>query len=294
MQRSVLLRLHFIVFLWGFTAVLGKLISVDAYRLTFFRMGFAALFLFISNRFILRNRMNISLRLLLQLFGVGSLMAGHWILFFLSIKVANVAIALSCMSLSTLFAALIEPLIFGRRVDLREIIIGIIIVGCILLIFNAEMEYEMGIMYGIICALLGTLFSVLNGKMYGRTASGNIIFYEIFGGTVVLFFYFLLTGQGEILDMSEISWQNLSLIVLLSGVFTAYPMLESVNLMKYLSPFTIILTVNLEPVYGIVLAYLIFGETEHMTPVFYLSAGVMIFSIFANGYLKAKRKLKRH
>ena len=294
MQRSVLLRLHFIVFLWGFTAVLGKLISVDAYRLTFFRMGFAALFLFISNRFILRNRMNISLRLLLQLFGVGSLMAGHWILFFLSIKVANVAIALSCMSLSTLFAALIEPLIFGRRVDVREIIIGIIIVGCILLIFNAEMEYEMGIMYGIICALLGTLFSVLNGKMYGRTASGNIIFYEIFGGTVVLFFYFLLTGQGEILDMSEISWQNLSLIVLLSGVFTAYPMLESVNPMKYISPFTIILTVNLEPVYGIVLAYLIFGETEHMTPVFYLSAVVMIFSIFANGYLKAKRKLKQH
>lgn len=294
MQRSVLLRLHFIVFLWGFTAVLGKLISVDAYRLTFFRMGFAALFLFISNRFILRNRMNISLRLLLQLFGVGSLMAGHWILFFLSIKVANVAIALSCMSLSTLFAALIEPLIFGRRVDLREIIIGIIIVGCILLIFNAEMAYKMGIMYGIICALLGALFSVLNGKLYGRTASGNIIFYEIFGGTVVLFFYFLSTGQGEILDMSEISWQNLSLIVLLSGVFTAYPMLESVNLMKYLSPFTIILTVNLEPVYGIVLAYLIFGETEHMTPVFYLSAGVMIFSIFANGYLKAKRKLKRH
>ena len=294
MQRSVLLRLHFIVFLWGFTAVLGKLISVDAYRLTFFRMGFAALFLFISNRFILRNRMNISLKLLLWLFGVGSLMAGHWILFFLSIKVANVAIALSCMSLSTLFAALIEPLIFGRRVDVREIIIGIIIVGCILLIFNAEMEYKMGIMYGIICALLGTLFSVLNGKMYGRTASGNIIFYEIFGGMVVLFFYFLLTGQGEILDMSEISWQNLSLIVLLSGVFTAYPMLESVNLMKYLSPFTIILTVNLEPVYGIVLAYLIFGETEHMTPVFYLSAVVMIFSIFANGYLKAKRKLKRH
>lgn len=294
MQKSVLLRLHFIVFLWGFTAVLGKLISVDAYRLTFFRMGFAALFLFISNRFILRNRMNISLRLLLQLFGVGSLMAGHWILFFLSIKVANVAIALSCMSLSTLFAALIEPLIFGRRVDLREIIIGIIIVGCILLIFNAEMAYKMGIMYGIICALLGALFSVLNGKLYGRTASGNIIFYEIFGGTVVLFFYFLSTGQGEILDMSEISWQNLSLIVLLSGVFTAYPMLESVNLMKYISPFTIILTVNLEPVYGIVLAYLIFGETEHMTPVFYLSAGVMIFSIFANGYLKAKRKLKQH
>ena len=164
MQRSVLLRLHFIVFLWGFTAVLGKLISVDAYRLTFFRMGFAALFLFISNRFILRNRMNISLRLLLQLFGVGSLMAGHWILFFLSIKVANVAIALSCMSLSTLFAALIEPLIFGRRVDLREIIIGIIIVGCILLIFNAEMAYKMGIMYGIICALLGALLITKIGR----------------------------------------------------------------------------------------------------------------------------------
>lgn len=287
MAKTALFRLHFIVFLWGFTAIIGKLIHTDAAPLVFFRMLFAAVFLFVYIRFVKGDSIKVTRKLWLQLTGVGGLMALHWLCFFYSIKISNVSIALSCLSLSTLFAAFIEPLVYRRKVDWMEIIIGIIIVICISLIFNAEIKYKEGIISGVICALFGTLFSVFNGKLYGKTSSGNIIFYEIFGDWILIALFFGLTGN---LDLAEVSYRDLALITLLASVFTAYPMFESVNLMKYISPFTLILTVNLEPVYGILLAYFIFGESEHMSPVFYIASVVMILSIIANGIIKARRR----
>lgn len=215
-------------------------------------------------------------------------MAFHWLCFFYSIKISNVSIALSCMSLSTLFAAFLEPLIFKRRIDWAEVLLGTIIVVCISLIFNAEMKYKVGIIAGIACAFFGTLFSVLNGKIFGKTSSGNIIFYEIFGGWVIITVFLILTGN--ISGAIEINYRDLALITLLASVFTAYPMFESVKLMKYISPFTLILTVNLEPVYGIILAFFIFGESERMSPIFYSASLVMIAAIVVNGILKARKK----
>ena len=291
MIKPEILRLHIIVFLWGFTAILGKLIHAEADALVFFRMLFAAIFLYIYIRFIQKESLQIQKKLMFQLIGIGGLMAIHWLSFFYSIKISNVSIALSCLSLSTLFAALIEPLVFKRKVDWTEVIIGIVIVICISLIFNAELKYKLGIIAGIICALFGTLFSVFNGRLFGKTSSGNIIFYEIFGGWALISLFFLFTGQ--IFTFHEISYRDLALLTLLASVFTAFPMLESVKLMKFISPFTLILTVNLEPVYGIILAFFIFGESEHMSPVFYIASVVMILSIFANGILKARRRSKQ-
>lgn len=288
MKNSYLLRLHFIVFLWGFTAILGKLISADAPLLVFYRMSFAAVFLYLYLRIIKKESIKVTKILLLKLIGIGSVMAFHWLFFFQSIKVSNVSIALSCLSLSTLFAALIEPLVFKRKPDWVEVIIGVIIVICISLIFNAELKYKEGIFYGILCALFGTIFSVFNGKIFGKTSSGNIIFYEIAGGWFVISLFFILTGQ--ISSFSEISYTDIALILLLASVFTAYPMFESVKLMKFISPFTLILTVNLEPVYGIILAFFIFGASEHMSPVFYIASLVMIVAIVINGVIKSKRK----
>jgi len=288
MKNSYLLRLHFIVFLWGFTAILGKLISAEANVLVFYRMSLAAVFLYLYLRIFRKQSIKVTRRLLLQLIAIGSVMAFHWLFFFQSIKVSNVSIALSCLSLSTLFAALMEPLIFRRRPDWFEIVIGIIIVICMSLIFNAELKYKEGIFYGILCALFGTIFSVYNGKMFGKTNSGNIIFYEIAGGWLVISLYFLITGQ--ISAVSEISYTDLALITLLASVFTAYPMFESVQLMKFISPFTLILTVNLEPVYGIILAFFIFGASEHMSPVFYGASVVMITAIIVNGIVKSRRR----
>lgn len=290
MKNYALFRLHFIVFLWGFTAILGKLVHVGAPQLVFYRMLFATLFLFLYAVLIRKESLKVSRNLMFQLIGVGSLVALHWFCFFQSIKISNVSVALSCLSLSTLFAAVLEPLIFRRRADWAEIIFGLVIVGCISMIFNAEIKYKEGIIIGMLCALLGSLFSVLNGKMYGKTSSGNVIFYEMFGGWAVISLLFLVTGN--LAGVGEITSRDLALILLLAGLFTAYPMLESVKLMKYFSPFTLILTVNLEPVYGILLAYFIFGESEKMSPVFYICALVMISAIFANGILKARRRAK--
>lgn len=288
MKNSYLLRLHFIVFLWGFTAILGKLILAEAQVLVFYRMLFAAVFLYLYIRLIKKESIKVSKNLLLQLVAIGSVMAFHWLFFFQSIKVSNVSIALSCLSLSTLFASLIEPLVYRRKPDWVEVIIGLIIVVCISMIFNAELKYKEGIIYGILCAFCGTIFSVFNGKIFGKTSSGNIIFYEIAGGWLVISLFFLFTGK--ISSVSEISYTDIALVLLLASVFTAYPMFESVKLMKFISPFTLILTVNLEPVYGIILAFFIFGASEHMSPIFYGASFVMIASIVVNGIIKSRRK----
>jgi drug/metabolite transporter (DMT)-like permease len=290
MKTPALFRLHFIVFLWGFTAILGKLISADAPTLVFYRMSLAALFLYLFIRFFKKQSLQISKKLFFQLIGIGGLMAIHWLCFFHAIKVSNVAIALCCLATSTLFASIMEPLVFKRKLDVTEVVIGLIILICISLIFKIEFQYKIGIFFGVLAALFGTFFSVFNGKLYGKTTSGNIIFYEIFGGWALVALFYLISGQ--IFSVTEINYRDLALITLLAGVFTAFPMLESVSLMKYISPFTLILAVNLEPVYGIILAFFIFGESEKMTPIFYIASLVMILAIVINGILKA-RKNKR-
>ena len=286
-NKSALFRLHFIVFLWGFTAILGKLIHANAQILVFYRMFFAAFFLFIFIRFFQRQSLKISKKLFFQLAAIGGFMAFHWLFFFHSIKVSNVSIALSCLSLSTLFASVLEPLIFKRKIDISEVIMGIVIVICMGMIFKTEFHYKEGIFYGVLTALFGTIFSVLNGKIFGKTSSGNIIFYEIFSGLMILSVFYLFTGQ--IFQLNEISYRDLALILILASIFTAFPMLESVKLMKYISPFTLILTVNLEPVYGIILAFFIFGESEQMSPVFYIASFIMIMAIIANGVIKQRK-----
>ncbi len=286
-KNSALFRLHMIVFLWGFTAILGKLIESNAQALTFYRMLFAAIFLFIFIRFVKKESIKVSKKLFIQLSAIGGFMAFHWLCFFYSIKVSNVSIALSCLSLSTLFASILEPIIFKRKVDISEVVMGVVIVICMGLIFKTEFQYKEGIFYGILTALFGTIFSVFNGKIFGKTSSGNIIFYEIFSGFLILTAFLLLSGQ--IFQINEISTRDLTLVILLASVFTAFPMLESVNLMKYISPFTLILTVNLEPVYGIILAFFIFGESEQMSPIFYGASLIMILAIIVNGILKSRK-----
>ncbi|MDN4014978.1 EamA family transporter [Chryseobacterium gambrini] len=288
MHKLALFRLHLIVFLWGFTAILGKLIHANADILVFYRMLFAAICLFVYIRVFKKDSIKVSKKVFFQLAAIGFSMALHWYCFFYSIKISNVSIALSCLSLSTLFASILEPLIFKRKIDISEVVMGVVIVACILLIFKTEFQYKEGIFYGVLCAIFGTVFSVFNGKMFGKTSSGNIIFYEIFSGWFILLIFYLFSGQ--FFSINEISYRDIALIGVLASVFTAFPMLESVNLMKYISPFTLILTVNLEPVYGIILAFFIFGESEHMSPIFYIASGVMILAIIANGLIKAKKQ----
>ncbi len=288
MWNNTTFRLHLIVFMWGFTAILGKMISLDTYSLVFYRMGLTALVLFVFLRFIRRKSIKLSSTRLLQLLGIGIIMGLHWLFFFESIKVSNVSIALSCVALSTIFASIIEPIVYKRKLDWTEVAIGIVILGGMGLIFKTEFRYVEGIIYGATCALLGTIFSILNGKLSQTTSASHIIFYEMIGGWLLV--SVILGINGTLDNIHEVGIKDTLLVLILAIGFTAYPMIESTSLMKVISPFTLILTVNLEPVYGIILAYLIFGESEHMNPMFYVGAGIMIFSIVANGMIKAKRK----
>lgn len=280
-------RLQFIVLLWGFTGVLGKLITIDAIPLVWFRVLVASLVLFI----ILKIR-KISLKIvrkdLLILLGIGVVIGLHWMAFFGAIKVSNVAVALSTLSTGALFSAFLEPIFFKRKINVSEIILAVVVSCCILLIYNAKPEYWLGIVLGVICSFLSALFSVLNGKIHTKFPSQKIMFYEMVGGFLVVCFFLPFVGGME--SIINVSWKDLGLLLLLGSLFTAYPMIESVSLMKFISPFTLLLNVNLEPVYGIILAWLIFGESEEMTPLFYVATAIMVLAIVVNILLKKKPK----
>lgn len=281
------LRLQFIVLLWGFTGVLGKLISTDAIPLVWFRVLVASIVLF----FILKIR-KISLKVnskdLMMLLGIGVVIGMHWMAFFGAIKVSNVAVALSTLSTGALFSAFLEPIFFKRKINISEIILAIVVSCCILLIYNAKPEYWLGIVLGIICSFLSALFSVLNGKIHTKFPSQKIMFYEMVGGFLVVCFFLPFVGGMD--SIINVSWKDLGLLILLGSLFTAYPMIESVSLMKFISPFTLLLNVNLEPIYGILLAWLIFGESEEMTPLFYVATAIMVLAIVVNMLLKKTKK----
>lgn len=283
MISSAQLRLQFIVLLWGFTGVLGKLITIDAIPLVWFRVLVAALVLFAVLK-IRKISLNINRKDLMMLLGIGVIIGLHWMAFFGAIKVSNVAVALSTLSTGALFSAFLEPILFKRKINLSEIILAVVVSCCILLIYNAKPEYWLGIVLGIICSFLSALFSVFNGKIHARFPAQKIMFYEMLGGWLIVCMF--LPFMGEMDMIFDVSWKDLGLLLLLGSLFTAFPMIESVNLMKYISPFTLLLNVNLEPVYGIILAWLIFGESEEMTPLFYFATAIMVLAILANVILK--------
>lgn len=282
-------RLQFIVLIWGFTGVLGKLISIDAIPLVWYRVLVAALVLFVILK-VKKINLKLSTKDFTMLLGIGAIIGLHWMAFFGAIKVSNVAVALSTLSTGALFSAFLEPIFFKRKIILSEIILAIVVSACILLIYNASPEYWLGIVLGIICSFLSALFSVLNGKIHTKFPAPKIMFYEMIGGWFIVCAF--LPFFGGLDALVSLSWTDLGLLIALGSLFTAYPMIESVSLMKYISPFTLLLNVNLEPVYGIIIAYLIFGESEKMTPLFYVATAIMVGAIVVNSLIKARQQTK--
>ncbi|MBL4745926.1 MAG: EamA family transporter [Flavobacteriaceae bacterium] len=291
MQKTNLknyLQLHLIIFIWGFTAVLGALISLDAIPLVWFRMLFAVGFLFVY--FLYKKKsLRIGPKTMLKFMVGGLIISTHWVAFFMAIKVANVSIALVAMSTGALFTSLIEPLFFKRRVIFSEFLMGLIVVGGLYIIFRGEGgEYLLGIIYALIASFLSALFSVING-LYVRKYEGSVIsFYQLFFGVVCITLYLLFTG-GFSYEFFVLSTSDIMYLLILSSICTAYAFVVSVNVMKYLSPYTVMLSINLEPVYGIILALFIFGEKEKMTPEFYIGAVVIICTVVVNGIIKSKK-----
>lgn len=282
------LNLHLIVFIWGFTAILGALLTITADAIVWYRMLFAAVFLsfFI---FYKKKSFKIPLKSFLKLVFVGLLIALHWITFFHAIHVSNVSITLSVFSLGAFFASLLEPLFYGRKILWYEVFFGLIIIIGLGMIMKVEVTYLSGMLYALVSIILGVLFTLMNGKLIANHDSAVISFYEFLSGVFFISIYFLYQNKFST-DFFVLTAHNWMLILLLASICTAYAFTASVKVMEKLSPYTVMLTTNLEPVYGIVLAYFIIGGKEQMSASFYIGAVIIILTVILNGIIKHRKK----
>jgi drug/metabolite transporter (DMT)-like permease len=282
------LHLHFIVFIWGFTAVLGTLISLDALPLVWFRMLFAVGFIWVY-LFIKKIPFRVSTKTLLKFLITGFIIALHWLTFFKAIKVSNISITLACLSTGAFFTSLIEPVLFGKKIVWYEVFFGLLVVCGLCIIFNVHGEYIEGMVYALICAFLSALFTVLNSK-FVKTHNPTIIsFYELAGGAV-FFTLLLFLSNSFTPSFFHLSTNDLMYLMILSSICTAYAIIASTALMKYLSPYTVMLTINLEPIYGILLAVIIFKEKEKMSMEFYIGALIILVIVILNAIIKSQKK----
>ncbi|WP_299247947.1 DMT family transporter [uncultured Aquimarina sp.] len=292
------LHFHFIVFVWGFTAILGELISIDALPLVWYRMFMASGFIYIYI-YLRKISLKISTKLLITLCIAGAIIALHWITFFAAIKVSNVSITLAVLSTGAFFTSILEPIFYKRKLIWYEVLFGLMVICGLYIIFNVEGDYFLGIIYALCSAFLSSVFSLINGKIAKQYAPSMISFYELLCGvgfvTIYLIGISFLGNENEGFSMAffQLSSTDWVYLIILASICTAYAFIGSVQVMKYLSPYTVMLTINLEPIYGIVLAYLIFGDSEKMNPGFYYGALIILGTVVLNGIFKNIKKIKR-
>lgn len=282
------IHLHFIVFIWGFTAVLGALITLDALPLVWFRMlfavGFIAIYLYFK-----KLPLKVSKKALLQFLFSGLVIALHWFTFFKAIKISNVSITLACLSTGALFASLLEPILYGKKIVLYEVFFGLLVVVGLYIIFNVEGNYIWGMITALTSAFLSALFAVINSKLVKTHDPTVMSFYELSGG-VVCFTVLLLCTQSFSPAFFTLSVKDLAYLLILSSVCTAYAFIASTSVMKFLSPYTVMLTINLEPIYGIILAVIVFKEKEKMSAEFYIGAVIILVTVLLNAVIKSRKR----
>ncbi|WP_370584466.1 DMT family transporter [Parapedobacter sp. ISTM3] len=282
--------LHLTVIVWGFTGILGNLISIAAVHLVWYRVliAFVSLAIYFWYK---RQSFAVGRKELIQFFLTGGLVGLHWILFFESIKVSTVSVTLVCLSSVTLFTAFIEPLFYKRRTSKMEVLVGLLIIVGICLIFKFEGQYVKGIVLGLLAALAAALFGTINSKLIKRNEATVISFYEMLGAWLWISLFMLITGgfhHGLKATGKDVGYLLLLGIVCTSGAYVA-----AVSVMKEISAFRVALASNLEPIYGILLAWLFFGQSEKMSAGFYAGAIIILGSVFVYPMMKyqvAKRK----
>ena len=286
-----LIYLHVIVFIFGFTGILGRVITLDEFNTVWYRMLIAFLGLVIFSVF-WRKGEKLSKKAILMLLGTGVITAAHWITFFGSIKASNVSVALACVSSAALFTSLIEPLFFKRKFDWSELVLGAATVIGIVIITQAAFEYWLGIMLSLISAMLAALFGTFNGVFVRKGwDSVKISTVEMLGGFLALTLYLIVSGETWV-KPEHLGSSNLFWLLILGIVCTSFAFVASVFVMKELSPFTVALSINLEPIYAIILAVFLFPESEKMSWNFYLGAVIIILTVMTNAIIKKRRRKK--
>jgi len=276
------------VLILGFTGIFGKLISLNTIELVWYRMliAFITLFTFLAFK---KELTKIKKKDFFGLLFVGSLVAVHWFFFFESIKVSNVSVAVVCLSTASFFSAMIEPFFLKRKPKLYEYILGIVVFVTLFLMLEAETKYTMGYIYGIIASFLGTLFTLYNAKYINRLEASKITMVEMLAGVIIFSILMLINKEIGISNL-KININDFVYLFLLGTICTAAVFVWMVEIMKYISPYSLIMAINLEPIYSIVFALIIFSESEHMNLSFYIGASVIILVVFLESYLKNKIK----
>jgi drug/metabolite transporter (DMT)-like permease len=286
--RSDYLKLHFIVFLWGFSAILGKLVTIPAMEMIFYRgiLAAAGMGLVISAT---GGVFKVSRTDLIRLLLIGAIVALHWVAFFGSARISNVSVSLVGFATNSLWAALLEPWFNKNKVKKFELLLGLIVLAGLYVIFSFNFEYHAGLALGILAGFTSALFSVFNARMVRRVPSFTITLYEMIGIVltlmIVLPLYSLISGEDLQLVPAPMDWLWIGL---LAGVCSIYAYSVAVELMKKVSVFMIQLTLNLEPLYGIVMAVIIFKQQERMDWNFYVGTIIILAAVASYPVLKRK------
>lgn len=286
-----LLLLHLIIFLWGWTAVLGKIITLPALQMIWVRViiAFAGILGYALYK---KTPLFPSTKTILTLLLIGLLVGLHWICFYGAVKASNVSVTLACFATGTLFTSLIEPIFYKRKVLFYEILFGLIVIGALLMIFNVETKYFWGILLGIGAALTSSLMAVVNSIMSRRGLKAEMIsVYEMIGcwACISIFLFALEPQTATFFNISPTDWFYM---IVFSVFCTTIPFIIGVAILKNISPYTMSLTLNLETIYGIIFAFFIFKDSEHMSAAFYIGAGIILAVVVADSYLKREKKKK--
>ncbi|WP_312915996.1 DMT family transporter [Stenotrophomonas sp.] len=290
---KALLQIHFCVLLWGVTAILGKLITLPALPLVWWRMLLVVAMLALLPR-VWRGLSGLNPRLVLGYAGIGALVALHWLTFYGAVKLANASVAATCIALAPVFTAIIEPWIARRPFQLRELALGVIVLpGVALVVGGVPDGMRLGVAVGAVSALLVAIFGSFNKRMVGHADPLTVTALELGAGTLTLT---LLAPAMPLLlpALASDLWvlPNLHdglLLLALSGLCTLLPFALALVALKHLSAYTVQLVTNLEPVYAILLAMLFLGEQHELTPQFYLGVAIILGGVFLHPLLNRLR-----
>ena len=280
-----ILHFHFIVFIFGFTSILGVLIEKEAIALVWYRMLIASVFLTLFIFFFNKKKFEFSYNLLYKLVAAGFLIAAHWVSFFYAIKMVGVSPTLAMLSSGALMTAILEPVFYKRKILFYEVLFGGITMIGMFVIFKTSPDDWLGMLVALIATVLGVFFTLINGLLIKENSSVIITLGEMITG-VGFISLFLLFGGGFDVSFFTITTSDFLFLMLLGTVCTAYAITFSIEVMKQLNPFTIMLIINMEPIYGILLALLIFGESELMSSGFYIGLLIILFAIVSNSIVK--------
>jgi drug/metabolite transporter (DMT)-like permease len=287
-RQKAYLQLHTSVFLWGFTAILGQLISIQATSLVWYRMLITcASLLFIPG--LVKIVRSVPLREVSRIAGIGCVVAIHWLCFYGSIKVSNVSVALTTLATTSFFTAILEPVIRRTKHDYRELLLGMMIIPGIYLIYYFTENYTLGIILGIFSALFSGLFTILNKQLIDKYEPRSFTFIELSSGWVFLTLLmplYLWQFPDTVLFPTGKDW--LYLIMLGVGC-TALPFVLALRALRHLSAFAAVFTVNLEPVYGIIMAVIFFQEQQKLNTFFYLGTLIILSSVFLQPLIIRKK-----